>query len=232
MSTTTTLPDHLNARIAQEPERGFGRLWRREFRTVLGDPDPAQVVELWRVRFDDIWPAAGRFAPRRVRPGQTAPIEVGAPEVPGAPAVQTAVEVVHSGEREFAFATPQGHMFAGVIVFSADRGSASRNGQHRDMQGAGTIARVSMRIRPNDPLYEAAWPLMRLMEGRFWRRTLQNLAQEYAAEGRVDEELELLDGGRIWSHWRNIRHNAAIGSLARWAATPLRRGRAVMGGGR
>jgi hypothetical protein len=203
------------ALLERRAQQGFGRLWRREFRVDLAALDPHVVVADWKEHFDEYWPAAGTFHRERVRAGDVAPVEVGVPG-PG-PAVRTAVVVVHEDGTSFVFATPPGHMFAGVIAFSA---------QVRDGR---TVARVEMRIRPDDPLYELGWPLLRRAEDRFWERTLRNLAEAFGVEPvHIPRRTELLDGRRNWSRWGNIRHNAAVRSAFRWAAAPLRNRRQVL----
>jgi hypothetical protein len=208
-------PEQAPEGLTTRPDDGFGRLWRREFRVDLGALDPHVVVADWKEHFDEYWPAAGSYHRERVREGDVAPVEVGAPG-PG-PAVRTAVVVVHEDADSFVFVTPRGHMFAGVIAFSA----------HAD-QGR-TTATVAMRIRPNDPLYELGWPVIRRMEDRFWSSTLRNLAEAFGVEPlQVPQSTTLLDGRRIWSHWGNIRHNAALHSAARWVSAPLRNRRQVL----
>ena len=96
-------------------------------------------------------------------PGEILLIDAPLPVMPGTPGViplNSGVMVMYADDESFTFMTPQGHMFAGWITFS---GLA---------EGAETTAQIQVLIRPNDPIYELGWFVMRRMEDRFWKATI------------------------------------------------------------
>ena len=120
------------------PIQGFGRMWQKTYRT------PARRLDVDAARGDRglegaLPRASGRRATassrrspasRRARsPRSTCPC-------PGGLKLSTGVLVLYADEESFTLMTPQGHMFAGWITFSAfDRG-------RRDVRpGAGADAR-------------------------------------------------------------------------------------------
>ena len=91
------------------------------------------------------------------------PIEVGIAS--HGPKLATGILVIYADEESFTFMTPEGHMFAGMITFSAE-----------DVQGR-TEVRISILLRCNDPLYELGWPVMKRGGGPvLGRDVLRNLA--------------------------------------------------------
>lgn len=194
------------------PERGFGKLWQRDFWTeVDGVVSPEALVEDWRTRFGDFWPRDGRFhGPRaRIAPGQVAAVELEAAEGVW---LATGVRVQRADERSFTFVTLEGHQFAATVTFSADR------------TPAGTRARVGMLLRTADPLFELAWPLVRRKESVFWARTLRNVAASYGAENAVvHSRTRCLDRRRLWRNWTSVSHNAGLRAVWRRATRLGRR---------
>jgi hypothetical protein len=75
------------------------------------------------------------------------------------------VFVLYSDDVSFTFMTPEGHMFASWITFAAER---------RD---ARTVVQAQLLLRTSDPLFELAFPVMKVMEDRFWKQTLANVAR-------------------------------------------------------
>ncbi len=119
--------------------------------------------------------------------------------------------MIYADDESFTFMTPEGHMFAGLITFSADEVEA------------GTQARVSIMLRTNDPLYEMGWVALKIGEDKFWPGTLRNLAAAHGVrDAEVQTSTECLDSKRLWKHWRNIKHNAAIRSMGHSMAAPFR----------
>ena len=87
----------------------------------------------------------------------------------------------------------------------------------------GTVARIQVLIRPNDPIYELGWPVMRRMEDRFWKATLVNVAAHFGVDGVVvEEKTVLVDKRRIWRNAGNVRHNAGIRSALHLITAPIR----------
>ncbi len=120
----------------------------------------------------------------------------------------------YADEESFTFMTPQGHIFAGWITFSAaDTGP----------DGV-TAAQVQVLLRANDPLYELGMPIVIMRkEDRFWQQTLANLASHLGvAEPLPTTAVVCVDRRRQWSHAGNVWHNAGIRSALYKLGTPVR----------
>jgi hypothetical protein len=86
-----------------------------------------------------------------------------------------------------------------------------------------TRVEIKILIRPNDPLWEMAWPVAKRKEDVFWMGTLHNLAAHYGIpDVEVAEETVCVDHKRLWSNWRNIWHNSGIRSGLHILTAPLR----------
>ena len=119
--------------------------------------------------------------------------------------------MIYADEESFTFMTPEGHMFAGMITFSAEEKASE------------TLVEIKILIRPNDPIWELAWPVARRKEDDFWMGTLSNLAAHYGVvDSVVAEETVCLDRRRLWSNWRNVWHNSGIRSGIHLVAAPIR----------
>jgi hypothetical protein len=199
---------NVEGRRVTGPQQGFGRLWQREYWTDLGDAvTPEDLVADWRQNFGTYWPRTGVFhgSLGRIEPGDVAALQVG-----GAygPKMATGIIVVYADDESFTFMTPEGHMFAGMITFSGE---------------PGTRAHIRVLLRTNDPLWEMAWPVMKRKEDVFWAGTLGNVAAAHGVlDSVVEEKTECLDRSRMWSHWRNVWHNAGIRSGLHMASAPIR----------
>lgn len=211
---------NLAGRRLTGPQQGFGWLWQRSYRARLGHgSSPAEVIEHWRTHFGELWPRGATFFGAPLGPldaGTVSPI--GVPTGTGL-TLQTGVLVLYADDESFTFMTPEGHMFAGWITFSAATGPS------------GTVASVDLLVRPNDPAYQLAWPVMRRMEDRFWARTLRALGRSLGAgEVVVVENSSCVDRTVLWRNWRNIWFNAGIRTVlhlaadtGRWVRVTLRR---------
>jgi hypothetical protein len=195
------------------PVQGFGPMWQKTYRVELPGVDlsPAEVVAAWKSAFASFWPATGRFyGPLTgIAPGEVALLNI---SVGGGVKLSTGVLVLYADEESFTFMTPQGHMFAGWITFSADR---------RDEV---TAAQAQVLLRANDPLYELAMPLaIHRQEDRFWQRTLANLAGHLGVERpEVTTTVVCVDRRRQWANAGNVWHNAGIRSAVYALGGPLR----------
>src|SRR6476469_2552531 len=102
------------------PVQGFGRMWQKTYRVRLlgADVTPQQVIAVWKRDFPSFWPKNNRFfAPLAgIQPGEVAVLDLG---MPGGMKLSTGVLVMYADEESFTLMTPQGHMFAGWITFSA-----------------------------------------------------------------------------------------------------------------
>ena len=112
--------------------------------------------------------------------------------------LSTGVLVIYADEESFTFMTPEGHMFAGWITFSAIREAAT------------TVAQIEVLFRANDPLYE----LMSMFAGRkedaFWAATLHNLSARFGLDGYSTQTRTCVDRRRQWRNAKNVRNNAAM----------------------
>jgi hypothetical protein len=203
---------NVEGRLVSGPHQGFGRLWKRDYWADFGPGiTPERVIAQWRAHFGDYWPKGGHFhgAPAGITPGDVAPLALGPDH---GPQLATGVLVIYADDESFTFMTPEGHMFAGLITFSA--GAVAGR----------TEVRISILLRTNDPLYELGWPAMKVGEDRFWPGVLRNLAAGVGVGPvAVQSHTECVDRSRQWRRWRNVRHNAAIRSLGHTLAAPFRR---------
>ncbi len=193
------------------PMQGFGRLWQRTYTCPIGlAATPQEAIAQWRAHFGDFWPGRSRFygALEGINPGDVAPISVAAG---GGVKLTTGVLVLYADDESFSFLTPEGHMFAGMITFSA----------HRDAGGA-TVLQTQVLIRPNDPLYELGMPVMKRMEDKFWSATMGNLARHLGALGdHVEITSHVVDRTRLWRNAGNVRYNAGIRGVLHLLGAPF-----------
>ncbi|MDQ1705096.1 MAG: hypothetical protein QOF18_1462 [Frankiaceae bacterium] len=191
------------------PQQGFGRLWQRTYTTQLGSVvGPQRLISEWKAHFGEFWTKGNRFHGLLITPGEVAPIAV---NTGAGLKLSTGVLVLYADDESFTFMTPEGHMFAGWITFSAFA------------DAAGTAARIQVLIRPNDPIFELGWPVMKRMEDRFWMATLRNVAAHFGVlDAAVEERTVLVDKHRIWHNARNVWHNAGIRSVLHLLTAPVR----------
>jgi hypothetical protein len=199
------------------PIQGLGKLWQKTYRVRLAggptNPNPAELIATWKARFPDFWPSGNRFyAPiTGIAPGEVALINLA---MPGRVKLSTGVLVLYADEESFTLMTPQGHIFAGWITFSAFAGS--REGE--------TVAQAQILMRANDPLYEIGLGLGgHRQENRFWEQTLRALAAHFGVAADVETRSVCVDGRRQWWRVGNLRHNAGVRSGLYALAAPLRR---------
>jgi hypothetical protein len=198
---------NIEGRRVAGPQQGFGRLWQRTTTADLGPGLTARrLVADWRAHFADYWPAGARFhgGGAGIAPGDVAPLRTGP--------VTTGILVLYADEESFTFMTPEGHMFAGMITFSAED------------TDTGVRARIDILLRTADPLVEAAWFLIRPTEDRFWASTVRNLAVAHGvAQPTITQTTECIDSRRLWRHWRNVFRNPGIRSAWHDASSAVRR---------
>src|SRR5258708_6527197 len=103
------------------PLQGFGQLWQKTFRVRLSGVivPPAEVIRVWKDRYTTFWPAGSHFyAPLAgIAPGEVALISLSA--LPGPVRLSTGVMVLYADDESFTLMTPEGHVLAGWITFSA-----------------------------------------------------------------------------------------------------------------
>jgi hypothetical protein len=201
------------------PVQGFGRMWQKTVRVELrgAEVTPTEVIETWKSEFQRFWPPRNWFyAPLTgIAPGEVALLNL---TMPGRMKLSTGVLVLYADEESFTLMTPEGHVLAGWITFSAAA------------VGGVTVVQVQALERTNDPLYELGFIFGgNRFNTRFWVRTVENLARHFGVEPQVEVQAVCVDRRRQWRNAGNLRHNAAIRtalwSLAaplRWLARPFR----------
>lgn len=195
------------------PVQGFGQLWQRTYRVRLDGTTltPREVIAIWKERFPSFWPRGNRFyAPiTGIEPGEVALLQLA---VAGPVRLSTGVMVLYADDESFTLMTPQGHMFAGWITFSA-----------AEDEGA-TVAQTQVLLRTQDPLIELSYLLgASRMEDRFWERTLEALAEHFGARGVVSKTIVCVDPRWQWSRATNVWYNVGIRNTLHALAAPIRR---------
>lgn len=206
LSVTGIAPQAINTNVDGRqlagPTSGFGQLWRKTYRIALAGValTPEEVVARWKISYPTYWPKSGRFyAPQpSITPNEVAVINLSGP---GGLPISTGVMVIYSDDESFAFMTPQGHPFSGMITYSA----------HND--GGTTVAQIQVLVRPSDFVFEigARLGIAHKGEDTFWEATLLNLAADWGVTGQaVSRSDELLDDRVQWAKLGNVWHNSAI----------------------
>src|SRR5919201_1144915 len=203
---------NVHGRRLTSPIQGFGKMWHKTYQVRL----PAErvsapaVIAVWKQRFPDFWPEGNRFyGPLTgIEPGEVALLNM---TLPGKMKLSTGVMVLYADEESFTLMTPQGHMFAGWITFSALE------------TGGETVAQAQVLMRASDPIFELGLTLGgHRQEDRFWQQTLRALAAHFGHEAEVDTHVVCVDKRRQWSRWRNLWHSSAIRSTLYTMGAPGR----------
>jgi len=183
---------------------GFGQLWQKTYKVRLSgiQISPQQVIESWKSNFSKFWPEGNDlYVPLTgIQPGEVGLINLNAP---GGMRLSTGIMVIYADDVSFSFMTPEGHMFAGMITFSAYEEDNS------------TVAQLQALIRANDPIYEMSFRMGfgHKAEDTFWNSTLKNLATHLGVSNPQPTQTNSLVDPRVqWGEWRNIWHNAGIRS--------------------
>jgi hypothetical protein len=218
---------NVEGRRVTGPVQGFGQLWQKTYsiRLTGSAVTPQELIKGWKDNFASFWPAGNRFYGNAasIAPGQVAVLNMAGPgginPPGGGTLISTGILVVYADDESFSFLTPEGHMFAGMITFSA-------------YEEGDTVAQIQALIRASDPLYEAMFRMGvgHRMENVFWFQTLRNLAAHFNAPGcEPSLKMVLVDPRMQWREAGNIWHNAAvrtafytIGAPVRWARRMFR----------
>src|SRR5438874_10174325 len=195
------------------PIQGFGQMWQKTFRVGLEGVSvtPAEAIRAWKEHFARFWPTGASFyAPLAgIAPGEVGLLTLS--PLPGPVRLSTGVLVIYADDESFAFMTPEGHLLAAWITFSAFE------------EDQVTVVQAQALERANDPLYELGAALGgHRMNNIFWEQTLRNLARHFGVEGRVHTRVVCVDPHRQWSKATNIWRNAGVRSGLYAAGTPLR----------
>jgi hypothetical protein len=192
----------VDGRRISGPVQGFGKMWQKTYRIRLGNQlTPEDVIAHWKDHFGEFWPKGNRFyAPLAgVRPGEVGLINASM----GGLKLSTGVLVLYADEVSFAYVTPEGHPFGGLITFSA----------HRD--GAATLAQIQLLIRAQDPMTELGMAFGgHRKEDRMWEHTLRSLAGSLGIDGEPSREIVCVDKRRQWRRFGNVRHDPVLAAIA------------------
>ncbi len=193
---------NVQGRQATSPLMGFGQLWLRIYAIHLptSTVTPTALIQVWKEQFGSFWPPSSHFY------GSGKPIDAGEVAVlnlagPAGTTISTGVYVIYADEASFCLMSAQGHMFGGMITFSAHE----ENGT--------TVAQVQALLRASDPMFETIFRLGLGVEQEdaFWNGALENLAAHFGVHGQpVIQSSRLLDPRLHWSYAKNIWYNAAI----------------------
>ena len=199
------------------PIQGFGKMWQKTYQVRLPADrvSPTDLIATWKKHFPDFWPEGNRFyGPLTgIAPGEVALLNL---TLAGGVRLSTGVMVLYADEESFTLMTPQGHMFAGWITFSA----LERDGE--------TVAQAQVLMRASDPVFELGLTLGgHKQEDQFWAATLRGLAAHFDLSPEVHTEVVCVDKRRQWSRWTNIWQSSAIRSTAYTLAAPWRGARAL-----
>jgi hypothetical protein len=203
------------------PVQGFGKMWRKTYRINVGPGiSPRQAIAAWKEHFAEFWPQGSTFEPSLtgISPGEVALLDVG---VGGGVRLSTGVFVLYADEVSFTLMTPQGHMFAGWITFSAER--APGGDGHRAPEARPTVVQAQVLMRANDPLYELAMALGgHRKEDQFWIQTMTALAKYLGAPpAEVHTRMVCIDPRRQWSNAGAVWHNSMVRTALQAMTAPL-----------
>src|SRR3982751_4484624 len=204
---------NVEGRRLSSPIQGFGKMWQKTYQVRL----PAErvsathLIATWKQCFPDFWPEGNRFyAPLTgIEPGEVALLNMA---LPGKMKLSTGVMVLYADEESFTLMTPQGHMFAGWITFSATEVADD------------TVAQAQVLMRASDPIFELGLAMGgHKQEDRFWQSTLTALAAYFGEPDlEVEAQVVCVDKKRQWSKWRNVWHSSAIRSTLYTVGAPAR----------
>ena len=185
------------------PVQGFGKMWQKSYRMRAGSQiAPEQAIATWKEHFPEFWPKGNRFAGALtgINPGDVALLDLA---IGGGVKLSTGVFVLYADAESFTLMTPQGHMFAGWITFSAER------------EADETVVQALVLMRANDPLYEVAMMFGgHRKEDKFWAATLTALGERLGlTDPKVDTKTTCVDSKRQWRHANNVWHNSMIRSV-------------------
>jgi hypothetical protein len=189
------------------PVQGFGKMWQKSYRMKAGTQvTPEQAIATWKEHFPEFWPKGSRFAGALtgINPGDVALLDLA---LGGGVKLSTGVFVLYADAESFTLMTPQGHMFAGWITFSAER--------EGPQDGAETVVQALVLMRANDPIYEMGMTFGgHRKEDKFWAATLTALGRHLGLpDPEVETKTTCVDTKRQWRHANNIWHNSAVRSV-------------------
>jgi hypothetical protein len=117
--------------------------------------------------------------------------------------LSTGIMGIYADDESLSFMTQEGHMFAGMLTFSAYE------------ENEETAVQIQALIRASDPIYEMGCRLgfAFKMEDEFWHGTLTNLARHSGvSDPKVTQQVTCVDNKVQWKEAKNVWHNSAIRS--------------------
>ncbi len=205
--------DTVGGKLVLSPIQGFGKMWQKTYTVTLEGAavSPQEVVAVWKQEFPNFWPAGNRFyAPLTgIAPGEVALLQA---SLGGGLKLSTGVLVLYADDVSFTFMTPQGHVFAGWVTFSASSGESGQ-----------TTAQAQVLMRAQDPLTELGLTLGgHRKEDAFWAATLRALASRFGSSADPVTKVVCIDRSRQWARAGNLRFNSGLRSTAHTLLGPLR----------
>ena len=204
---------NVEGRKVMSPIQGFGKMWQKTYKVNVGsDVTPQALISTWKQHFQSFWPKNNFFyGPLTgIAPGEVAVLNL---SMPGKLKLSTGVLVLYADDESFTLMTPEGHMFAGWITFSAyDDGTGN------------TTAQAQVLMRANDPVYEVGLTLGgHAKEDVFWAETLSKLASHFeVTDAQVETQVVCVDKKRQWKRAKNITKNSAMRSGMYMTGAPFR----------
>jgi len=203
---------NVEGRRLASPIQGFGKMWQKTYQVRIPSSKASAVtlIETWKRNFPDFWPAGNRFyGPLTgIAPGEVAVLNM---TLPGRMKLSTGVMVLYADQESFTLMTPEGHMFAGWITFSAT-----------EVDGD-TVAEAKVLMRASDPIFELGLTFGgHKQEDVFWAQTLTAVAAHFGHEGEIDTSVVCVDQKRQWRRWGKIRRSSAISATCYVRGAPGR----------
>jgi len=203
---------NVEGRRLASPIQGFGKMWQKTYQVRIPRErvSAVELITAWKDHFPEFWPEGNRFyGPLTgIEPGDVALLNMA---LPGKMKLSTGVMVLYADTESFTLMTPEGHMFAGWITFSATEVDTD------------TVAQAQVLMRASDPIFEMGLTLGgHKQEDRFWQQTLTALAAHFSHEAEVDTQVVCVDRKRQWSNWSNVWQSSAIRSTLYTLGAPGR----------
>jgi hypothetical protein len=204
---------NVEGRRVMSPIQGFGKMWQKTYKVSLkgAKASPQEVIAAWKENFPRFWPKRNLFyGPLTgIAPGEVAVLSL---SMPGRLKLSTGVLVLYADDESFTLMTPEGHMFAGWITFSAHE------------EGGATAAQAQVLMRSNDPIYEMGLTMGgHRRENKFWEHTLKSVAAHFGVkDAEVETQLLCVDKKRQWNKAKNVTKNSAIRSGIYATGAPFR----------
>ncbi len=203
---------NVEGRRLASPIQGFGKMWQKTYQVRIPAErvSATELIETWKQRFPDFWPKGNSFyGPLTgIAPGEVAVINM---TLPGKMKLSTGVMVLYADDESFTLMTPEGHMFAGWITFSAVEVDSY------------TVAQAQVLMRASDPIFELGLAMGgHKQEDAFWQQTLTAVSQHFGHEAEIDTRVVCVDSRRQWGRWRNVWQSSAIRSSIYMFGAPAR----------